>query len=523
MTPKDELYTVDAATYELALGEELPVNATEIGVDRRGYAPDIAETHGADYMLNDVFIFGPDQAEAPLERAEYSFLDEMLDEVYEEAEIVQYAEAEEPLMLDIEVTTEEDGFYGRALLEDTDVKEAIAHAQEVRDALRDVTEDELMDEDRLRELYAEARDIYQRFGGLRDIEFSSEMGRVEMDAFQFDWKEDGGGTGFAFHDISAITYDGGRPNGRANPNFPLLNTRQREHTLPDGVGMVLEKMHDAGHVDIDRDGIMERRDTVAETALDAFAATLDAAEDVLVEGGTIPDQPIIERLDLPYTTGQEIAGMEELVEAYKAQYGVAPGEEEVSLETMDTEQRELRQEIRQRETEIETVREEYESVNVESSINFYQAMEEYQDWMPEEYHLLGRLGRDHDFTLETAQDAVKLDYITVPTRDVEDGDEVLEFVEHPTAAAFLDHLRTKEPTFFGPEAAADSHRPTDEPEEDDMMADTEETPIRVEDPYTTDDTASNLDIDFEQVLRKYTDEGFDEELQRYLEEKLFDD
>lgn len=426
-TAQDGLHTVDAAQYEEALGAEVPVDADRVAVDRRGYAPRVAEENGEDYMLNQVFIFGPEQVDAPVVREEYSFMDDLLDAVYGNEEIVQYAESEEPLMLDVEVTTEDDAFYGRALLEDTDVREAIDHAEQVREKLRTVTEDELMDEERIRELYAEAREVYERFGGIRDIEFSEEMGRVEVDAFRFDWAD---GTGFAFHDASTITYDGDRPD---HDSFPVLNVRQRRYTLPDGVGTVLEKLHAQGRVGIDKDGIMERRDEVAAEALDELGVDVEVGK-----------------------------------------------------------------------------------------LAFYQAMEEHEDGMPEEYHILRYLGRDQDFSVETAKDAVKLDYVTVPTREVEDGDAIREEAEHPTAAAFLDHLRAKESTFFGPVAGEDERRPEPDAEPEPVDEEQEDDAIRVELEYSTADGTGNMDVDFEEVLRQYTDD-FDDELQQYLKERLFDE
>lgn len=422
-TEPRELYEVDTEQYEEALGAELPptLGAT-VQVDRRGYSRRVAEELGEDYMLNDIVIFGPAQQNAPVVRAEYSFIPDLLTDVYGKEEIVQYAESEEALMLDIEVTSEDDGFYGRALLEDTDVREAIEHAEEVRNKLRTVTEDAVMQPERIRDLYAEARDVYERFGGLRDIEFSEEMGRVETDAFQFDWAD---GTGFAFHGTGSfrghIAYDGDRPD---HMSFPVLNVRQDEHTLPHGVGTVLQSLHAAGHVEIDTDGIMERRDEVAADALE------------------------------------------------------------------------------QRGVDVEVGR-----------LAFYQAMEEHEDDMPAEYHILRYLGRDEDFSVDTAEDTVKLKYVTVPTIEVEEDDEVHEEIEHPIAAAYLDHLRAKDPMFFHPDDAdepATEDLPDEEPEQD--------TPVRVGNDYGTTDSSSN--IEFIDVLEQYADEGFDKELQNYLEERL---
>lgn len=516
--PPADLYTVDAATYEQALGWDLEhVDAAEVAVDRRGFSPDVAEVYSESYILNDVFIFGPEQENAPLLHDEYSFIDDLLDDIYGNEEIVQYAESEEPLMLDIEVTTEDDGFYGRALLEDTDVKEAIDHAQEVRDTLRDVTEAEIMVEDRIRELYAEAREVYERFGGLRDIEFSEEMGRVEVDAFRFDWSwADGEGTGFAFHTADALVYDGGRPD--VDRGFPILNVRQQEYTLPDGVGTVLGKLHDMGHVEINKDGILDRRDAVAAEAFTEIAAELEDVEHVLLAGGTFPSVSI-ESLDLPYTAGEEVTGLRELVEEYRSTYGVAPSEEENPAEDLPPRQHELLKDVQTHETAIEAVQAEYDCADVEiGKVAFYDAMDRYEEAIPEEYHILRYLGRDQDFTIDTAADAVKLDYVTVPTREVEEDDEVREEVEHPIVADYLDHLRGKNPAFFQPDDVEDdttNKTEQEEPEQDD------DGPVRIGNEYRTSDSSAN--IDFQKVLQKYTGEGFDRELQRYLEEKLFGD
>lgn len=76
----------------------------------------------------------------------------------------------------------------------------------------------------------------------------------------------------------------------------------------------------------------------------------------LVEGGEFPSIRIDE-LDLSYDGGSEVEGLEEMVEVYREEYGVAPGDEEISAAEMSTAQQRMKREIQERDHEIEETRE----------------------------------------------------------------------------------------------------------------------------------------------------------------------
>lgn len=183
-------YTVPRDMYAAALGEELPADMEEeFSVDRRGYAEAVGEALGADYLNNTILVFDDEQANAPLHRAEYSFLPDLVDRVYDKSEMTAYASPSNPLKLDVMLERDMDKFVSHAYVTDNETRNRIEHALGLREQVHKLGVNGIRDRERVEELVDGAQEAIDAFGDLATLQLNREAASTRFTHFSYESSE----------------------------------------------------------------------------------------------------------------------------------------------------------------------------------------------------------------------------------------------------------------------------------------------------------------------------------------------
>ncbi|MDY6777799.1 MAG: hypothetical protein SVU32_03975 [Candidatus Nanohaloarchaea archaeon] len=140
-------YTVSRETYEEAFDEELPDSVgEELAVDRRGYASDVAEELGRDYLSGQALIFDTEQRQADLAEDRYRYLDQLLDQIYEDKTTEELiTSVEGPIRFDTSVQVGEDAFKAALQPVETPSYRDLQQAAHLHQQLQRIDETDLQD------------------------------------------------------------------------------------------------------------------------------------------------------------------------------------------------------------------------------------------------------------------------------------------------------------------------------------------------------------------------------------------
>jgi hypothetical protein len=284
--PEPELYEVDAERYTAAINRQLGTDISPdafhdlIEVDARGYAPDVAAEVGEHYMAEHIEVFSPEQAAADVLYTELSFVDDLVDQIYDAERFLSYAEREQPLSFAIETEEGEYSFESVATLLTEDLLQDLERVDGLKEQLEDLHESELRDEETRDELYAEASELHGRFGDLRDIDASdtnSTFGSASVDRFAFNLPDV---TGYAFTGSETVcVYEEVDGRGYVSHPFSPQTVIDPVH-LPGDAERVIERLYRNGEFEIDEERAKRRRQEIAqevfaENGIDVEPGTFD--------------------------------------------------------------------------------------------------------------------------------------------------------------------------------------------------------------------------------------------------------
>lgn len=188
---------VSRDVYASVLDEDMPDSIGDtLTVDRRGYAPAIADHLEPDYMEQHAFIFSPEQTEEDLLYGG-DVLDELLDDVfsgmyvvdgerYPTAPVIDIATDYGPITLDITAELTRDGYRFTAVPDDGPGLNGLDTALEQYRTLEELDRTTLRDRatvETLTEWADRYRDRYDRFAGL---EPPQTLGRTTASGITFD-------------------------------------------------------------------------------------------------------------------------------------------------------------------------------------------------------------------------------------------------------------------------------------------------------------------------------------------------
>lgn len=290
----DTGFNVDRGAYADALDIAVPGTGEEISVDRRGYAPAVAEEVGTSYMSDTILIGGRNQemVNGPIQ-VPYDTMPDLVDAVYA-TDLPDHAAQDDPVVLHVQAEYNPDV---QEFIFDTEPVyneelEGLTAVEHVRREITDLGEDDLSDDGDITALTMQAGDLRDRFGPLDavDTSFVSEA-RTTTSSFAFTGT--GGGTGYMFSGSPPIVVS----DQEASVPLPYDFDTQ-EYDIVNDAEEALNVLYDAGYICIDSDSVRKSIEDIGSSVLgeelsgvDFFRAmnevdtpdTYDALHDLMVE------------------------------------------------------------------------------------------------------------------------------------------------------------------------------------------------------------------------------------------------
>ena len=162
---------------------------SKVRVDKRGYSPEIGKEIGEDYIIDNVFVFSPKQSKSDLLVSEYSFLDDLMNEFYNDEEnkkLISVLTKRYPLSFKIHLESYSQEFLCRLMLDEKNVKKAMKNLRDVRAKIYDLDEDTLAsNEDYIFELVDEVNKLREIFGDIKDLDVRYNSVYMGVDHFTF--------------------------------------------------------------------------------------------------------------------------------------------------------------------------------------------------------------------------------------------------------------------------------------------------------------------------------------------------
>lgn len=184
--------------YEDALGAELPDAVGDtVEVGRTGYSTEVAEELGDDYMEQELFIFSPVQADAPVYQEEEEAWGRLLDatfsgtyqedgETYRNIGFIERVTEYGPLVLELELKRTPRRVYKLSISPTS--QGGMAEFQSVYDMFEEVEQLDkyaLQDESGVEELLSRLEETDEDYEAFHNFAVPSELGRLTVHEFEF--------------------------------------------------------------------------------------------------------------------------------------------------------------------------------------------------------------------------------------------------------------------------------------------------------------------------------------------------